>query len=121
MQWYIVGPYSAITAPAASSGPQRARDAPRTASLSMCSPGTTTRNFTPRFIASIKAALVRSSGTKYAADRSIERDALVIASRYINCMLSLPPLGELLNICASVGPDGCEYRKVVGAMQHGTP
>ncbi len=30
--------------------------------------------------------------------------AAVMASRYIRCMLSAPPLGELLNICAGMPP-----------------
>ena len=34
------------------------------------------------------------------------RSAAVIAIRYIRCMLSLPPLGELLNICAGMPPCG---------------
>ena len=88
-----------------------ARDALRTVSLSMCSPGTTMRSLTPRCIASTRACSVSASGTKYAADRSIERDAAVTASRYINCMLSLPPLGELLNICAAPGPAGANAGK----------
>ena len=49
-----------------------AREALRTVSESMCSPGTTMRSLTPRFIASSKARSERSSGTKYDADRSIE-------------------------------------------------
>ena len=32
--------------------------------------------------------------------------AAVIDIRYISNMLSLPPLGELLNICAAKGPTG---------------
>ena len=34
----------------------------------------------------------------YALERSIVRVAAAIDSRYIRCMLSLPPDGELLNI-----------------------
>jgi len=64
LQWNIVGLYSAMTAPAASKGPQRAREAPRTVSLSMCSPGTAMRSLTPRFIASTRALVTSSSGTK---------------------------------------------------------
>lgn len=46
LQWYIVGWYSAITAPAANNGPERAREARRTVSLSMCGPGTAIRSLT---------------------------------------------------------------------------
>ena len=96
----MVGWYSAMTAPAASKEPHVARDALLTVSLSVCSPGTTIRNWTPRFNASSRVRVVNSSGTNYDADKSIERAAAVIANRYISLILSLPPLGELLNICA---------------------
>ncbi len=66
----------------------------------MCSPGTTMRSLTPRFSASTRTRRLRSSGTKYAAERSIDRVAAVIASWYIRAMLSAPPVGELLNIWA---------------------
>ena len=95
-----------MMAPALGSGPQVAREALRTASLSISYPGTTMRSLTPRLSAPCKAWRVNESGTKYAADRSMERDAAVMASRYINCMLSLPPLGELLNIRAKLTPAG---------------
>ena len=36
----------------------------------------------------------------------MRRSAAVIAIRYIRCMLSLPPVGELLNICARWSPRG---------------
>ena len=44
--------------------------------------------------------------------------AAVIASKYIRCMLSLPPSGELLNICAAPCAAPRERREVVGAVQH---
>ena len=66
--------------------------------------GTTIRSATPRLSASSKASSVKRSGTKYAADRSIECVAAPMANRYINCMLSLPPLGELLKTCACMAP-----------------
>ena len=77
-------------------GTQPARDARRTVSASMCSPGVMIRILTPRFAALTSAAWVSASGTKYALDKSIDRVAAVIASRYMSRMLSLPPSGELL-------------------------
>lgn len=41
----------------------------------------------------------------------MERLAAVIASKYINRMLSLPPDGELLNMCALPAPTGCNGGK----------
>ena len=64
LQWYMVGSYSAMMAPAASRGPQVVREALRTVALSMCLPGTTMRSLTPRLIASTMACNVKSSGTK---------------------------------------------------------
>ncbi|CAB3745568.1 hypothetical protein LMG27174_07340 [Paraburkholderia rhynchosiae] len=62
------------------------------------------RTFTPRFAASTIALIVSLSGTKYALDKWMECVAAVIAMRYINCMSSLPPEGELLNMWARPSP-----------------
>ena len=64
------------------------------------------RTRTPRFNAATKASRESSSGTKYAADRSIVREAALMIIRYMSSMLSLPPDGELANICASPFPVG---------------
>ena len=61
---------------------------------------------TPRRAASASARTASSSGTKYELDRWMLRSAAVMAIRYIRCMLSLPPVGELLNICAGWSPTG---------------
>jgi hypothetical protein len=111
LQWYIVGAYSAITAAASNSGSQVAREALRTVSLSMCSPGTTMHSLAPRFIASRNARTASVSGTNHVADGSLEREAGVIASRYTNCMLSLPLVGGLLNICDAPCPTGASGGK----------
>lgn len=47
-QWYMVGPYLAMTAPAESSGPQVAREALGPVSLPQCLHGTMMRSLTPR-------------------------------------------------------------------------
>jgi hypothetical protein len=48
LQWYIVGWYSYISAPASSSVPHKARDAALTTWVSVCGPGVMMRTFTPR-------------------------------------------------------------------------
>jgi len=111
LQWYIVGWYSWISAPAASSSPQRAREAARTVSVSMCSPGVMICSFTPRFIASTIVWTASSLGTKYELERRIVRFAAVIDIRYISSMLALPPLGELLNTWAAPLPTGSSVGK----------
>jgi len=72
----------------------------------MCSPGVMICTFTPRFTASISACRVISSGTKYALESWIERVAAMMAKRYMSFMLSAPPDGELLNICAAPSATG---------------
>ncbi len=49
-------------------------------------------------------ASATSSGTKYDIDSRRLRVALAIATRYISCMLSEPPPGELVNTCACMLP-----------------
>jgi hypothetical protein len=74
----------------------------------MIGPGVMMRSRTPRCMAATSAPTVRSSGTKYALDRSMVLVAAAIDSRYIRCMLSLPPEGELLNTWARPPPTACE-------------
>src|SRR5450830_1143206 len=100
----MVGWNSAIWMPAASKGPHCSREAARTTVESMILPGVMIWTETPRFLAAIRALMVSSSGTKYALDRRIECFAAVIAIRYIRCIDSLPPVGELLNIWAGWVP-----------------
>jgi len=59
----------------------------------------------------MSACSVSLSGTKYALDKSIECFAEVMASMYMSCMLSLPPEGELPNICAACVPAASRFGK----------
>ena len=44
--------------------------------------------------------------------------AAVIESRYISCMLSPPPVGELVKTCPSAVPAGGQRRKIFLALQY---
>ncbi len=72
--------------------------------MSMNGPGRMMRTRTPRRRAATIAATEMSSGTKYAAERSMLRAAAVIDSRYISWMLSEPPPGPLVKTCDSAVP-----------------
>ncbi len=70
----------------------------------MCSPGTSTRTFTPRSMAASMASSASSSGTKYEAWTSRVCSAAAMAIRYIRCIVAPPPTGELMNNWASIPP-----------------
>ena len=55
---------------------------------------------------------------KYAACRSIDSVAAATASRYIRCMLALPPAGELTNRCIGQSPGRGSFGVVAIAVQH---
>ena len=54
---------------------------------------------TPRASACPSASMKRAPGAKYEAESRMERAAAVMEVRYMSCMLSAPPPGELMNTC----------------------